>query len=185
MSLHTFQLEKDFQTFVLGMLAHDKWHTHPMPEDTRHPGLPDISAARMDLGEWWMELKCGSRMLSVHDRMSLKHPLTAQQKWWLGRRQSSLPEFARNRCGVLVSFCTGPDNGPQDYVSWVPIGMWDMCLNDRRIMDWCMSPYTAQLHWLRRKECSLEHMLRGTLTPGWAGAESGAPSSRSGVTVRS
>lgn len=183
MTLHTFQLEKDFQTFTLELLTGDKWHVHPMPEDARHPGLPDISAARMDLGEWWMELKCGSRVLSVHDKMSLKHPLTAQQKWWLGRRQSSLPEFARDRCGVLVSFCTGPENSPIDYVAWVPIRMWETRM-EQKIMNWCMSPYTAQLHWLRRKECPLERALQGTLTPGWAGGESANRAKPAGVAVR-
>src|SRR5256885_2433105 len=121
MTLHTFQLEKDFKAFVLELLAGQKWHVHPMPEDTRHPGLPDISAAKMEVGEWWMELKCGSHMFTVHDKMSLKHPLTTQQKSWLGRRQSSLPEFAHDRCGRLVSFCTGPENAPHEYVPAAPI----------------------------------------------------------------
>lgn len=180
MTLHTFQLEKDFQGFMLGRFAAETWHTHPMPEDTRHPGLPDISAAKMQAGEYWLELKCGSRVLSVHDRMKLKHPLTSQQKWWLGRRQASLPSFALNRCGVLVSFCTSTD----DYVAWVPIAMWETQMA-QDIMTWCMSPFTAHLSWLRSGECSLERLLRGGLTPGWAGSKSTGESARSGVAVRS
>lgn len=178
MTLHTFQLEKNFQTFVLERFAAERWHTHPMPEDSRHPGLPDISAAKVQAGEYWLELKCGSRVLSVHDRMKLKHPLTSQQKWWLQRRQSSLPSFALNRCGVLVSFCTAAD----DYVAWVPIAIWEERAT-QDIIVWCMSPFTARLSWLQSGECSLERLLQGGMTPGWAGTESGALSPRSGVTV--
>jgi hypothetical protein len=182
-SLYTFQLEKDFQSWVMGLLAGQGWHAHPTTEDSRHPGFPDITAAHKDHGEWWLELKCGSRAFSVHDRIKLKHPLTAQQRFWLQRRAAS---GGGDRCGVLVSFCTGDIaeiDDTIDYVAWVPIGDWDRFLAEP-LMNRCLNFHTAMRDWLHTRKCTVADMLRGRLVPGWGGSKSAPSSARPGVTVR-
>lgn len=184
MTLRTFQMEKDFQAWTIGTLAAQNWHVHPMHEDVHHPGLPDLSAANLGM-EFWLELKCGSRMFSVHDHLKLRHPLTSQQRFWLERRASTNADATR--CGVLVSFCIGvigAEDESEDYVAWVPVGAWKRRVTER-LMSWCLSPYTAKLTWLRRRECDMLRMLQGRLTPGWCGHENAQESTRAGVTVRS
>lgn len=160
--------ETKFRNSLESVLRGQGWHVQIF-EDRQRKGIPDISAANGL--EAWLELKVAKKIHSVHDYLHLDHELTAQQHRWLLDRQTKSPASA---CGVVVAWRTGPAEGPQEYVTFVPIREWRGMVSRQILMKWGLNRHTAKLTWLYSGEAQFLQVARGELTPGWGGRPVGA-----------
>jgi hypothetical protein len=158
-----FTSESDFQKWVMESMATQDWDVQEHRGDDRYPGVPDLSGATCDpeITDVWAELKMPRKLFTVHDLLTLEHPLTAQQRFWLNRRQARSGTF----CGVLLPFRVGIKDEFLTYVSWVPVGYW-LHWNAQPLMTWVLRSHTARISWLDSGAVRWSDLIRGRLTPG-------------------
>lgn len=148
--------ERELHVWLSSRMKEQGWD-HTFLNDSLKVGLPDLSASHRTAGECWIEVKLVQKARTVHDFMKLEHPLSAQQKAWLTRRQS----MGHSTCGVLVGWRTvdGTPEGFLPYLTFVPITEWPRVMANT-LMAWGLSYYTMTASMLLEPD-ALMQLVKG------------------------